>query len=205
MKATSGWIFSALIAVGGTGLICAVFLHGDSGKKRSLVTVPPVAQTAAVDLSAGLRDTAQKFLTVIEKGQPLDLLNFWSASGVVLGVDFEDHPVSKSVFREQVRKKEGLYCSFFDSACLTELRKASRRKANKGPATNPDYSYRDLLSSARTKTVRVSARREGETLTGYVTVRIENGEMTKSNTSTQLDFTFVSEAGSWKLAEIPSY
>jgi len=163
------------------------------------------AQSKPVDSSAGLQDAAQRLLNLIESGSPMDLLNFWSESGVTLGVDFEDHPISKSAAREQLKEKSGLYCSFFDSECLTNLVNESRRKAHRATPATRAYSFRDILSNARSKTVRASVRREGDTLAGYVTVRIENGETTKFNTKTELTFTFVSEAGQWKLAEIPKY
>jgi hypothetical protein len=67
------------------------------------------------------------------------------------------------------------------------------------------YSYSGILKNPRAKNLKVSARRDGETVAGYVTVCIENGELTKSNTNTELQFAFVSEAVIWKLAEIPSY
>jgi hypothetical protein len=199
------WIFFTFVAVGGVGPKPDVLLFEIQDNSQSTAKPSASSQSKAVDLSAGLQDAAQKFLAVIERGEPLDLVNFWSDSGVVLGVDSEDKPVSKAVVREQIRKKRELYCSFFDSECLTKLRNESRRKANGITGATPDYSYRDLLLNARSKTVRVSARREGEAPVGYVTVRIENGEVTKSSTKTELDFTFVFEAGGWKLAEVPQY
>ena len=187
------------------GLETACFLLLCQSSNPTISNTTASGQSKPVDLSPGLEDSAQKFLAVIEKGQPLELVNFWSESGVALGVDFENHPVSRGALREQVRKKGTLYCAFFDTGCLSKFHNEALRKAKRSPLATPDYSYRDLLRNARNKTLKVSTSREGDATMGYVRVRLENGELTKSSTRNELDFTFVLEAGGWKLAAIPEY
>jgi hypothetical protein len=157
-------------------------------------------QSKQAEASPNLAEVAQKFTAVIRSGSPLELLDYWSDDGVTFGVDAD--PVSKEQFRKQVERKASLFCFFFDSDCFRKQINDARRRANKGGGAGVLYSYRDLLTKAKSVTPKVSQRKDGDGPVGDLKIRIENGDSLKGNEQTALEFAFAFEKGNWKLTSV---
>jgi len=76
---------------------------------------------------AGLKEAVDKFMAILEKGQPDGLFGLASSEGVVFGIESDPMPVSR--VRDELRKKEGIYCLLFDTDCLRKetLQEGSER------------------------------------------------------------------------------
>jgi hypothetical protein len=155
---------------------------------------------AGPDATPSFEDTTQEFILAIRQGSPLELLGYWSDEGVSFGVDGD--PVSKQNYRDQVKQKGDLFCLFFDSDCLRHWANTARGGHGKRIANAVLYSYRDMLTQAKSATPKVSQRKEGGISVGDLKIRIENGNKLKGNEQTELEFAFALEKGTWKLTSV---
>lgn len=78
----------------------------------------------------------------------------------------------------------------------------ARRRVNKGDHSGVVYSYRDLLTKAKSATPRVSQRVEAGGPIGDLKIHIENGDGLRGNEQIALEFVFALEKGNWKLTSV---
>ena len=119
-------------------------------------------------LQRDLELEAERLLTVVENGDPKEVLLLMSTKGVVLGVDEPRIPLG--AIRRQFDSKDGLYCALFDTQCLRKEDAAERAKAGAPLRAEPLYSYREILQKASARELKVSVSRISGLWSGYVTV-----------------------------------
>jgi hypothetical protein len=176
------------------GFYLSLLVHSQSSQALQGKSGPLIAQTKG-QLKTGLEKAANDFLSLIEKGDPKQLVGHCSQQGVLFGVDAP--PVSRAVIRENIDKKKGIFCGFFDTDCMRREDSAERARNGALPATEPLYSYRERLLKASGREVRVSLRADFPT-SGSVFVALKNDVQAHR----PLEFEFEYEKGEWRLSGI---
>lgn len=179
-----------------------VFLMQANSEDRKIrASQETSGQKAAGSVRDDLSDTSRKFVSMIEGGEPSELLDFWSKSGVTFGVD--GAVVSRRQLVKQLQQKLDLYCFFFETSCLRKQDEEQRHAAKAPPRKNALYSYRDLLRAAKSKEFKLSQRRDSGVVVGHVQVLLNLGDDISGDRIRVLEFIFADEKGGWKLTSVP--
>jgi hypothetical protein len=94
-------------------------------------------------LEQELSNTASQAIAAIKSGKPENLMPFFAAKGVYLGVD--GPLVSLRSLHEQMSARTGVYCLLFDSLCLKKEVDESRKKAGASHSSEEILSFRDHI------------------------------------------------------------
>ena len=149
------------------------------------------------ELRRRLEESANKLLTIIQRGDPKQLLLFCSRKGVVFGVD--EPAIRLSVIRKQIEAREGIYCTFFDTDCARRKDAEDRAKAGAPPSVEALYSYRERVVKAVASELRVSVYQIAGVWSGTVVVTLKGDVQPNA----PMEFEFAYESGSWKLTALP--
>jgi hypothetical protein len=101
-----------------------------------------------------LEEAVQKFVDILEKGQPEDLLGIVSKDGVVFGIDSD--PIPFLQIQTQIRQKKGVYCLLFDTDCLRSEELQYWKKAKHSGNIKAVISFREAIRSASSRKINVS-------------------------------------------------
>jgi len=169
------------------GILLAVSTHAPEYEQKG-TSRPSRDEKLKQELGA----TAKKLVEAIEKGDPAEFLAFCSRRGVNFGTDEPDMPLGE--IRKQIQGRYGVYCLLFDTACL-----------RKQPGWEREYSYRELISMAAEREIKVSKEivREPGGLPGDVLICLKGGPVEKVPHMNPLVFQFLRERGKWKLGANP--
>lgn len=191
------WPMISLLGIAGFFILSTPLVYCQQTTTANQNKEKAPARTASEEkLKQELELTGKRLLTIMEKGDPKELIALCSRSGVEFGIDWP--PISLPNIRKQVEKKEGIYCVLFDTKCLRKEDEAFWGK--EGPP-EPIYSYRELFQKASSRDVKVFVLHE-PTLMGQVSVYLRGGPSDKLLENPK-DFFFVYEDGKWKLAAVP--
>lgn len=112
------------------------------------------AQTQAATSDEELKKGAEKFVAVIESENPLALLDLFSEQGTSFISGTYALPkaeYSPAEIRKDFATKTGVYCVFFDTACLREADAKERARQRARPIQIPLTSVFDLVVTAKVK------------------------------------------------------
>ncbi len=150
------------------------------------------------DLLHSLRETASEFLALIERGDPKQLAPLSSQRGLVLGHTSEP-AVPLATIEKAIAEKRGIFCAFFDSACVPKVSRAEPVQGRSDADIRAPRSYREEILRASSRDVEVHL---SNGTIGGVTVTLHDNTQPGSAV---LDFDFRFEDGEWKFAGIPLY
>jgi hypothetical protein len=114
----------------------------------------PIAETQAGTSDEELKKGAEKFVALIESKNPSALLDLFSEQGTsfISGTfalpKAEYSPVE---IRKDFETKTGVYCVFFDTACLRGADSNERARQRARPIQIPLTSVFDLVATAKVK------------------------------------------------------
>lgn len=147
------------------------------------------------ELSKEFTETAERFITVLESGDPMDFVDFCDPNGVVFEVDAD--PISFANIQKAMKHRTGLYCALFDTACERRL----------WPQAKNVYSTRDLLTKAHSKKVEtvIDYKKNVNISEGYLRITIENGEQIQDNGMFHMDYQFEYINKKWKLVVVDEH
>ena len=148
-----------------------------------------------------LSEMSRKFISLIETGDPAQLPQFWSKSGVTFGID--GGLVSRAQITKQSKERLDLYCFFFDGTCLRNRDEEQRRAAKAPPRKKPLYSCRELLLEARAKELKTSQYQDKGALIAHLRIDFTMGDHITPDRKKILEFVFAKESGLWKLTSVP--
>lgn len=163
------------------------------------------AGTRAVTSDEELKKGAEKFVALVESKNPSALLDLFSELGTsfisgTYALPKADY--SPAEIRKDFETKTGVYCVFFDTACLRDADSRERTRQRARPIQIPLTSVFDLVVTAKVKkfvTFDVSG------MNGMVALMLTNVSPQASEARTGKDavvFYFRSEHGQMKLQNI---
>jgi hypothetical protein len=140
-----------------------------------------------------LQETVQKFMDILEKGQPEDFFGIASKDGVVFGIDSDPIPLLQ--IRAQIHQKKGVYCLLFDTDCLRNEEFQNWKKAKHSGNIKAIISFREAIRSASSRKINVSPD-------GGVTWNLKlDGNPAEGNMNATT-FGFALEQNMWKLTSV---
>ncbi len=150
---------------------------------------------------AGLKEAVDKFMAILEKGQPDALFGLVSSEGVVFGIESDPLPVSR--IRDELRKKEGIYCLLFDTDCLRKETLQEWKRGNYSGNIEAAISLREAISSASEKKININ----GSGKQGWVSWKLELNGKPGAGFINATDFDFALEKNAWVLKRVayPGY
>jgi hypothetical protein len=161
------------------------------------------AETRAGTSDEELKKGAEKFVALIESKSPSALLDLFSEQGTSFISGTYALPkaeYSPAEIRKDFETKTGVYCVFFDTACLREADSKERARQRARPIQIPLNSVSDLVVTAKIKkfsTFDVSS------MNGMVALILTNASPPKARTGKDaVVFYFRSEQGQMKLRNI---
>lgn len=153
---------------------------------------PPPKSAVQRQLEAATRS----LLAVIRTGAPTAALPQLSPRGVVLDLDGERHSITD--IRRHFAQRTGLYCRWFDTACLR--REMEEQSADIETQRTPDpRSYRELLRLVKSVEM-TSLAHPDQPGRGLVSVCVRGPEIAPAGAGYLLEFGFERVGGAWKLA-----
>jgi hypothetical protein len=159
----------------------------------ALATGQPPKHSAA---ERQLETTTRSLIAALKNGMPASVLPFLSLRGVVLDMDGER--ASLAEVRRQFAHKTGLYCRWFDTACLThEIEDQSGGVFTQH--TSEPRSYLDIIRLADKAefTVAIDPDRPSQ---GSASVCLHGAKLSADGAGYLLEFGFERTAAGWKLA-----
>lgn len=147
-----------------------------------------------------LESTTRSFLTALQSGSPAAVTPFLSSRGVVVDMDGERATLPE--IRKQFAGKTGLYCRWFDTACLKQEMEDQSGGVFTQRTSEP-RAYRDILRLAATRKLIVSIDPDhpGQ---GSAAVCLHgpklSGGSKEDGTGYLLEFGFERIGGQWRLA-----
>jgi hypothetical protein len=143
-----------------------------------------------------LETTTRSLVAALKNGTPASVLPFLSSRGVVLDMDGER--ASLAEVRRQFAHQTGLYCRWFDTACLThEIEDQSGGVFTQ--RTSEPRSYRDIIRLADKAefTVAIDPDRPSQ---GSASVCLHGAKLSNDGAGYLLEFGFERTSAGWKLA-----
>lgn len=177
-------------------ILCLLFL-------LSSATAPAQRSKSRPKPSPGQRQlevTTRAFVAALKNGTPASVLPYLSASGVVLDMDGERAPLAK--VRRQFAAKTGLYCRWFDTACLRkEMDDQSGGVFTQ--RTSEPRSYRDLLRLAEqaefSAAIDLDRPSQGSASVCLHGPKLSSDSPDSAGAGYLLEFGFERTAAGWKL------
>lgn len=182
-------------------LMSSVFLLSAFAKQQAhlpIQTENPTQANPQKKLERLLAETAHDFVDKLQKGDPQDLLSFFSLRGVRFGAD--EPPISLATIQSHFEQKKGLFCVFFDTACLQKEDAIYRAHAGAPPRTKAIHSYRDRLLHASQRELIVRVSRVSGNWVGRLEVRLAKDP----DAPEPLEFEFEFQRG-WKVTGVPFF
>lgn len=179
-------------------LVACNYLGGQNSEMQPL---RDPAEQSNGQLELALKNTTERLLTILERGEPREVISLISSKGVVFGL--EPPPVASTEIRKQFAAKTGVYCLLFDTECLRKEDRAEREKAGAPTRVTPLSSYRERVQKASHRKVRSQLIQQEGRWAGHVTVLLES-PANDDNISPEnsIEFEFVFEEGEWHLAGV---
>jgi hypothetical protein len=161
-----------------------------------------VLKLRAASLDGDLSQGASKFVDTIRVKNPTSLLRLFSEQGTsyVSGT----YVLPKATYslveiREDFEKKTGVYCVFFDTACVVETDAKGRAQRGARPGRIPLKAVIDQIASAKEWRL-VNGANEAN---GQVTLLLSSRTVdTATIGEDAINFYFRHENGDWKLRNI---
>lgn len=143
-----------------------------------------------------LEATTRSLLAALQSGSPAAVTPYLSPRGIV--VDMDGDRASLPQIRGQFASKTGLYCRWFDSACLKrEMDDPSGSLFTQ--RTSEPRAYRDLLRLAERRDLTLTIVPDHPNQ-GTVSVCLHGPNLSSDGGGYLLEFGFERIAGRWRLA-----
>jgi hypothetical protein len=159
---------------------------------RPQTNAAPISPTQG-QVPKELEVTVQKFLNILEKGQPADMLSMVSKTGVAFGIDSD--PIPFLQIQSQFRQKKGVYCFLFDTDCLRNEELQEWKKAYHTGNIKAIISLREAIRFASSRKVHISAE-------GSVTWNLKLEGSPAEDEINEMIFGFALEQNTWKLTGV---
>ncbi len=163
------------------------------------LTAPAQAPARKSPAQTQIEATTRALLEALKSGAPEKVVPFLSPRGVVVDMDGERATLAE--IRKQVAGKTGLYCRWFDTACLKrEMQDQSGGVFTQ--RTSEPRSYREILLLATTRqlTGAIDPDRPGQ---GSASVCLRGPKLSGASGEEAgylLEFGFERVGGQWRLA-----
>lgn len=143
-----------------------------------------------------LAATTRALVAAIKAGSPSGVLPYLSSRGVVVDMDGERVPLAG--VRQQFTRKIGLYCRWFDTACLAKEMDDQSGGVFTQKATHP-RSYREILQLGAQSELNISIDPDKPTQ-GSASVCVHGPKLENDGAGYLLEFGFERTGAGWKLA-----
>jgi hypothetical protein len=87
------------------------------------------------------------------RGDPKDLVLHFSQKGVTFGI--HSSPIPIVALRQEIERKRGIYCVFFDTDCFRREDAAARARDGAAPLSAPHYSFRERLARSSSRHLEI--------------------------------------------------
>jgi hypothetical protein len=165
-----------------------------SARSQSRASQPSRARQSLADRQ--LEGATRAFVAALKSGPPAAVLSYLSPRGVVLDMDGERATLAE--VRRQFASKTGIYCRWFDSACLRrEMQDQSGGVFTQ--RTSEPRSYREILRLAEQAefSAAVDLDRPSQ---GSSSVCLHGSKLSANGAGYLLEFGLERTAAGWKVA-----
>lgn len=169
----------------------------------SLLLLTPLMNVRTATSDEDLKRGAEKLITVVESKNTAALLDLFSEQGTVFMSNTYALPkvdYSPAEIRKDFENKKGVWCVFFDTACLREADSKDRARQKARPIDVPLTCVVELLASAK---LRKFVTFDASSLNGMVALTLTDVPPPQARQGRDaLVFYLRSESGQLKLRNI---